>query len=106
MADELLEGLYEPGEFYWKKKGGPMKVHNTSYLRGHVMREYLAERTRISISKYSWDRSEMGFLATQWGKKKAIKFTKVAQQHIFDKKAHGGNIRKGDSTYEAKCPLC
>jgi hypothetical protein len=71
------------------------------------MQEYLAERTRISISKYPWDRSEMGFLATQWGKKKAMKFTKlVAQQHIFDKKAHGRNMKKGDATYEAKYPLC
>jgi hypothetical protein len=38
-ADELLKGLYEPGELYWKQEGGPMRVHNTSHLRGHVMRE-------------------------------------------------------------------
>jgi hypothetical protein len=49
----------------------------------------------------------MGFLATQWDKEKAMKCTKLAaQQHIFDKKANGRNIKKGDTTYEAKCPLC
>jgi hypothetical protein len=62
-AEEILEGLYEPGEFYWKKKGGPMRVYNSSHLQGHVMREYLEERTKISTSKYPWDRSKMGFLA-------------------------------------------
>jgi hypothetical protein len=35
-ADEFLEGLYEQGEFYWKQEGWPMRVHNTSHLRGHV----------------------------------------------------------------------
>jgi hypothetical protein len=36
-----------------------------------------------------------------------MKFTKqVAQQQIFDKKALGRNIRKGDSSYKAKCALC
>jgi hypothetical protein len=49
----------------------------------------------------------MGFLATQWGRKKAMKLSKqAAQQHIFDKKAHGRNMRKGDAKYEAKCSLC
>jgi hypothetical protein len=77
-----------------------MRVHNTSHIRGHVMREYLAERTRKSTSKYPWDKSKMGFLATQWGRKKAMKFSKLAAQQ------HGRNIRKGDASYEAKCPLC
>jgi hypothetical protein len=33
-AEEILEGLNEPGEFYWKKEGGPMRVHNISHLQG------------------------------------------------------------------------
>jgi hypothetical protein len=43
-----------------KKEGGPIRVYNSNHLQGHVMREYLEERTRISTSKYPWDRSEMG----------------------------------------------
>jgi hypothetical protein len=106
-AEEILEGLYEPGEFYWKRDGGPMRVHNSGHLQGHVMREYLAARTEISVSKYPWKRSQMGFLAFTWGKKKRLRYSKQeTQQHIFDKKAHGRNIKKGDPKYEAICPLC
>jgi hypothetical protein len=106
-AEEILEGLYEPGEFCWKKDGGPMRVHNSSHLQGHVMREYLAERTKISVSEYPWDRSEMGFLSYTWGKKKRLRYSKQeTQQHIFDKKAHGRNIKKGDPKFEAICGLC
>jgi hypothetical protein len=66
-AEEILEGLYEPGEFYWKQEGGPMRVHNSGHLQGHVMREYLAARTEISVSKYTWDRS---FWHLRGGKKR------------------------------------
>jgi hypothetical protein len=96
-----------PGEFYSKKEDGLMRVHNSGHLRGHVMREYLATRTEISVSKYPWDRSEMGFLAFTWSKKKRLRYSKQeTQQHIFDKKAHGWNIKKGDPKFEAICPLC
>jgi hypothetical protein len=105
-ADELLEGLYEPGKFYWKKEGGPMRVPNSSHLQRHVMREYLEERTKILTSKYPWDRSEMGFLAYKWGKKKRMRYSKQETQHIYDKKAHGRNIKKGDPKFDAICPLC
>jgi hypothetical protein len=97
-AKEILEGLYKPGR---KKEGGPMRVNNSSHLQGHVMREYLEERTKISTSKYPWDRSEMCFLAYTWGKKKAMRYSKQeTQRHIYDKKAHGRNIKN------AICPLC
>jgi hypothetical protein len=43
-AEEILEGLYKQGEFYWKRDGGPLRVHNSGQLQGHVMREYLAAR--------------------------------------------------------------
>jgi hypothetical protein len=90
-AEEILEGLYDPGEFYWKKEGGPMRVHNSSHLQGHVMREYLAERTKISVSKYPWEMSEMGFLAYTWGKKKRLRYSKQeTQQHIFTRRRMGG----------------
>jgi hypothetical protein len=103
----FFEGLYEPGELYWKKEGGPMRVHDSSHLQGHVMREYLEERTKISTSKYPWDRSEMGFLASTWGKKKAMRYSKQeTQQHIYDKKAHRRNIKKGDPKFDDICPLC
>jgi hypothetical protein len=84
-----------------------MRVHNSSHLQGHVMREYLAARTEISVSKYPWDMSEMGFLAFTWSKKKRLRYSKQeTQQHIFDKKAHGWNIKKGDPKFKAICPLC
>jgi hypothetical protein len=106
-AEEILEELYELGVFYWKKEGGPMRVHNSIHLQGHVMREYLEERTRISTSKYPWDKSEMGFLAYTWGKKKSMRYSKQeTQQHIYDKKVHGRNIKKGDPKFDAICPLC
>jgi hypothetical protein len=75
-AEEILEGLYKPGEFYWKQEGRPMRVHNSGHLQGHVMREYLTARTKISVSKYPWDRSLMGFLAYTWGKKKRLRYSK------------------------------
>jgi hypothetical protein len=31
-AEEILKGLYEPGKFYRKQEGGPMRVHNIVYL--------------------------------------------------------------------------
>jgi hypothetical protein len=59
------------------------------------------------VSKYPWDRSLMGFLAYTSGEKKRLPYSKQkTQQHIFDKKAHGWNIKKGDPKYKAICPLC
>jgi chemotaxis protein histidine kinase CheA len=50
---------------------------------------------------------QMGFLAFTWGKKKRLRYSKQeTQQHIFNKKAHVRNIKKGDPKYEAICPLC
>jgi hypothetical protein len=60
-ANEILEGLYEPGDHFWKKEDGPIRVHNSANLTEHVMTEYLAERTEISKSKYQWDMSKLGF---------------------------------------------
>jgi hypothetical protein len=49
----------------------------------------------------------MGFLATVWGRRKHMPCSKKeAQQHIYDKKAHGRNISKGDKTFVPRCPLC
>jgi hypothetical protein len=49
----------------------------------------------------------MGFLAFTWSKKKRLRYSKQeTQQHIFDKKAHGWNIKKGDPKFDALCPLC
>jgi hypothetical protein len=42
-----------------------------------------------------------------WGEKKYMPCSKKeAQQHIFDKKAHGGNIKKGNKDFDVLCPLC
>jgi hypothetical protein len=51
------------------------------------MSEYLAvaERTKISKSGYQWDKSELGFLASVWDKKKympSCSKRKEAQKHI------------------------
>ena len=108
-AEEVIEGLFEKGEFFWKKEDGPIRVQNSRQLTGHIISEYLIKRTEESKkhSNYPWHRSEMGFLATKWGKKKAMPCSKrEAQQHIFDKKAHGRNIKKGKPSFDSLCPLC
>jgi hypothetical protein len=106
-VNDILEGLYEPGDHFLKKEDGPIRVHNSANLTEHVMSEYLAERTKISKSSYQWDKSEMGFLASVWGKKKYMPCSKKkAQQHILDKKSHGRNLKKGDEAFETLCPLC
>jgi hypothetical protein len=105
-VNEILEGLYEPGDHFWKKEDGPIRVHNSANLTEHVMSEYLAERTKISKSNYRWDESKLGFLASVWGKKKCMPCSKQkAQQHILDKKPHGRNLKKGDKAFETLCPL-
>jgi hypothetical protein len=73
----------------------------------YVISEYLAERTKIFKSNYQWDKSEMGFLISLWGKKKYMPCSKQeAQQQILDKKLHGRNLKKGDEAFETLCPLC
>jgi hypothetical protein len=33
-ADDVMDGIYELGYFYWEKKRGPIRVHNSSHLMG------------------------------------------------------------------------
>jgi hypothetical protein len=101
------EILYEPGNHFWKKEDGPIRVHNSANLTEHVMSKYLAERTKISKSNYQWDKSEMELLASVWGKKKYMPCSKQeAQRHLLDKKPHGRNLKKGDEAFETLCLLC
>jgi hypothetical protein len=105
-ANEVMEGLYEPGDHYWKQKGGYTRALNTANMMDYVIREYLDNRAATSVSWYPWNRVEMGFLATVWGKRKYTPCSKKeAQQHIYDKKAHGRNIKKGDQSFDL-CARC
>jgi hypothetical protein len=104
-AEEILEGLYEPGELYWKKEGGPMRVHNSSHLQGHVMREYLAERTKILVSKYPWDMSEMGFLAFTWSKTKRLRYSKRKPSSTSStRRRMGGTSRRETQSLKLSAP--
>jgi hypothetical protein len=67
-ANEVMEGLYEPGDHYWKQEGGHTRALNTANMMDYVIREYLDNRAATSISGYTWKLVEMGFLATVWGK--------------------------------------
>jgi hypothetical protein len=77
-------------------------------MMDYVIKEYLATRAATSVSGSSlWNLAQMGFLATVWGRRKHMPCSKKeAQQHIYDKKAHGRNISKGDKTFDPVCPLC
>jgi hypothetical protein len=106
-ANEVMEGPFEPGDHYWKQEGGHIRALNTANMMDYVIKEYLATRAATSVSGYPWNLVEMGFLATVWGRRKHMPCSKKeVQQHIYDKKAHGRNISKGDKTFDPVCPLC
>jgi hypothetical protein len=56
--------------------------------------------------------TELGFLASVslYGARKSIcpvqRRKKESQQHIFDKKPHERNLKKGDDAFNPLCPLC
>jgi hypothetical protein len=105
-ANEVMEGLFEPGDHYWKQEGGHIRALNTANMMDYVIKEYLANRAATSVSGYPWNLAQMGFLATVWGRRKYMPCSKKeAQQHIYDKKAHGRNISKGDKSFDPVCPL-
>jgi hypothetical protein len=75
-VNDILEGLYEPGDHFWKKEDRRIRVHNSANLTEHVMSEHLAELTKISKSNYQWENSKIKFLASVWGKKKYMPCSK------------------------------
>jgi hypothetical protein len=106
-ANEVMEGLFEPGDYYWKQEGGHIRALNTANMMDYVIKEYLVTRADTSVSGFPWDLVQMGFLATVLGRRKHMPCSKKeAQQHIYDKKAHGRNISKGDKAFDPRCPLC
>jgi hypothetical protein len=41
-VNEVMEGLFEPGDHYWKQEGGHIRALNTANMMDYVIKEYLA----------------------------------------------------------------
>jgi hypothetical protein len=54
-ANEVLEGLFEPGDHYWKQEGGHIRALNIANMMKYVIKvikEYLENRAATSVSGY------------------------------------------------------
>jgi hypothetical protein len=51
-AKEVMKGLFEPGDHYWKQEKGHIRALNTANMMDYVIKEYLATRAATSVSGF------------------------------------------------------